>query len=342
MRMIAHVATAALLLAGSAPAGEPKTIRVLTTTTDLASLAREVGGDAVKVSSLMKGPEDPHFLDARPSFVRMARDADLFVKVGMELEVGYEKPIVLDARNPRIQPGTPGFLDASSAVDRLEVPTGVVDRSLGDVHPDGNPHYLLDPVRGKAVAAAIAESLAKVDPDRADAYRERAKAFARRVDEAMFGGKLLERAPAKRLERLLSEGRLAAYLEEKGWKGEIGGWAKTMAPFAGSKVASYHGLFAYLLDRFHLENVACLEPKPGIPPGARHVREVVEAMKRSGVRALLVASYHPKDVAEAAARDAGARLLTLAHEPSAVPGTDDYLSCVDANVKSLAAALGGS
>jgi ABC-type Zn uptake system ZnuABC Zn-binding protein ZnuA len=339
---IAAAAVAALLLAGRAPAQEPKTIQVLTTTTDLAAIAREVGGDAVKVGSLAKGPEDPHFIDARPSFVRMAHDADLFVKVGMELEIGYEGPIVRDARNPRIQPGTAGFCDASLAVDKLEVPSGVVDRSLGDVHPDGNPHFLLDPVRGKAVAGAIAESLAQVDPARAEAYRERAKGFARRVDEAMFGAKLLERAPAKRLERLLSDGRLADYLKEKGWSGELAGWAKTMVPLSGAKVVSFHGLFAYFLDRFHLVNVAYLEPKPGIPPGARHVREVVDLMRKNGVRALLVASYHPKDVGESAARDAGAKVVTLAHMPGAIPGTGDYFACVDANVKALAAALGGT
>src|SRR5688572_1357081 len=145
-------ALAVLLIAGAAPAQETKVVNVLTTTTDLAAIAREVGGDAVKVSSLAKGPEDPHFLDARPSFARMARDADLFVKVGLDLEAGYEGPIVLQARNPRIQPGTPGYCDASAGVDLLEVPAGTVDRGLGDVHAGGNPHYLLDPVRAKGVA----------------------------------------------------------------------------------------------------------------------------------------------------------------------------------------------
>ena len=146
---------AAALLAGTAGAQEPAKVRVLATTTDLAALVREVGGDAVQVDCLTTGPEDPHFLDARPSFVRLAHEADLFVKIGMELEIGYEVPIVRDARNPRIQPGAPGYCDASAAVDRLEVPTGTVDRSLGDVHPQGNPHYLLDPVRAKAVQAAL-------------------------------------------------------------------------------------------------------------------------------------------------------------------------------------------
>lgn len=334
-------AAALLLLAAAASAEEPKVVNVLATTTDLAAIAREVGGDAVKVASLAKGPEDPHFIDARPSFIRMAKDADLFLKIGMELEVGYEGPLVLQARNPRIQPGTPGYCDASLKVDKLEVPEGVVDRSLGDVHPDGNPHYLLDPVRAKTVAAEIAEALAGVDPPRADAYRERAKAFAARIDDRMFGAKLLARAPAKRLERMLAEGKLAAYLKEKGWESDLGGWAKEMVPFAGSKVVSYHALFLYLLDRFHLEDAAHLEPKPGVPPSPRHTQKVIEDMKARGIRALLATVFNPKDVSENVAKETGARLVILAHMPAAVEGTDDYAAFVDHNVKALAAALGG-
>ncbi len=336
---IAAVAT--LLIAASAPARETKVVNVLTTTTDLAAIAREVGGDAVKVSSLARGPEDPHFLDARPSFARMARDADLFVKTGLDLEVGYEGPIVLQARNPGIQPGTAGYCDASAGLDLLEVPAGTLDRSLGDVHAGGNPHYLLDPVRAKVVAGTIAESLASVDPPRAAAYRERAKAFAAGLDERMFGAKLLERAPAKRLERLLAEGKLAAYLREKGWEAELGGWAKELLPFAGARVVAYHSLFVYLLDRFHIEETARLEPKPGVPPSPRHTRKVVDAMKAGGIRVLLAAVYNPKDVPESVARETGGRVIVLAHMPSAVEGTDGYASFVDHNVKALAAALGG-
>jgi len=334
-------AIALVLLAGAAPAQEPKVVNVLATTTDLAAIAREVGGDSVKVSSLAKGPEDPHFIDARPSFIRMAKDADLFLKIGMELEAGYEGPLVLQARNPRIQPGTPGYCDASAGVDKLEVPTGTVDRSLGDVHPDGNPHYLLDPVRAKAVANTIADSLAAVDPPHSDAYRERAKAFAARMDDRMFGAKLLARAPAKRLERLLAEGKLAAYLKEKGWEADLGGWAKEMVPFAGAKVVSYHALFLYILDRFHLDDAAHLEPKPGVPPSPRHTQQVMEAMKAQGTRVLLASVFNPKDISEAVSKETGAKVVILAHMPSAVEGTDDYASFVDHNVKALAAGLGG-
>jgi zinc/manganese transport system substrate-binding protein len=335
----AALAAAALLLAGGAAAQEPKPVRVLATTTDLAAIAREVGGDAVRVDCLTRGPEDPHFLDARPSFVRLAHDADLLVKVGMDLEVGYEVPIVRDARNPRIQPGTPGFCDASVGIDRLEVPTGTVDRSLGDVHPEGNPHYLLDPVRAKAVAGTIADSLGRVDPSRAGAWREGAAAFARRVDEAMFGKEILEAAPVRRLERLLARGELGEWLREKGLEGKAGGWAGILLPFSGAKVVAHHGHFTYLADRFHLETVAYLEPKPGIPPSPRHLRSVVETMRAAKVPAILLTVFNPADVADAVAGETGARVAVLPHMPGALGEDADYVAFVDRAVRGLAGVL---
>lgn len=337
---IASAALAALLLPAAAPGQETAKVRVLTTTTDLREIAKEVGGDAVEVNCLTKGPEDPHFLDARPSFVRQAHDADLFVKVGMDLEAGYEVPIVRDARNPRIQPGAPGYCNASLGVEKIGVPAGEVDRSRGDVHGEGNPHYLADPVRAKVVAATIAESLAAVDPPRAKAYRERAEAFAKRIDVAMFGEALLAEATVRRLERMLAEGRLAAWLKEKGLEAKVAGWAKELLPFAGAKVVDYHANLAYLADRFHLEVIAHLEPKPGIPPSPRHTREVVEAMKAAGASVVLYCPFQPKDVPEAVAAGTGGRAVVLAHMPGALPGTEDYFSCVGRNVRALAEALG--
>jgi ABC-type Zn uptake system ZnuABC Zn-binding protein ZnuA len=338
--MVLAVALSALPAAGPAAAQDAAKIRVLTTTTDLREIAKEVGGDAVEVNCLTKGPEDPHFLDARPSFVRQAHDADVFVKVGMELEAGYEVPIVRDARNPRIQPGNPGFCNASINVEKLDVPTGEVDRARGDVHPEGNPHYLTDPVRAKVVASTIADSLAGADPSRAKDYRARAEAFGNRVDAAMFGEGLLAEAPARRLERMLSEGKLAAWLKDKGLEGKVGGWARSLLPFSGAKVVGYHSNMEYFADRFHVDVIAHLEPKPGIPPSPQHTRQVVEAMRAAGATVVLYNPFQPKDVPESVAAEVGGRAVLLAHMPGALPGTDDYFSCVGANVKALAEALG--
>jgi ABC-type Zn uptake system ZnuABC Zn-binding protein ZnuA len=338
-KLNASLVATVVLLGGAAAADEPKTLNVLATTTDLAAIAREVGGDAVTVNCLTRGPEDPHFIDARPSYSRLAHDADVFLKVGLELEIGYEVPIVRDARNARIQPGSPGYCDASAGIDLLDIPSGTVDRSMGDVHPLGNPHYLLDPYRAKTVATTIAATLGKVDPARADAFTKRAEEFGARVDAALFGKELLAAAPARRLARLLADGKLGAWLEEKGLAGKAGGWAAEMLPYSGAKVVSYHALFNYLLDRFHVQSVASLEPKAGIPPTPRHVRTVVEVMRAQRVPAILCAIYNPKDVAESAAREAGAEVVTLAHMPGAVGEAGDYVSFVDGNVKALAKAL---
>lgn len=350
MKTATRIAAASLLLlplsllSGSLPVAAQETprVKVLATTTDLAALAREVGGDAVEVSCLMTGPEDPHFLDARPSFARRAHDADLFVKTGMDLEIGYEVPIVRDARNPKIQPGTAGYCDASVDVDKLEVPAGVVDRSRGDVHAAGNPHYLTDPVRAAGVASTIAASLGKVDPPRAKEYVRRAEEFGRRVDEALFGKGILEKAPARRLARLLSEGRLAAWLKEKGLEGELGGWAKDLLPASGGEVVAYHSSFLYLLDRFHLGAAAYLEPKPGVPPSPAHLRTVAETMKARKVPAVLCAVFNPKDVPAALAAETGAKVVVLEHVPGALGKEEDYLAFVDRNVKALAEALRGA
>jgi zinc/manganese transport system substrate-binding protein len=339
MRTLCFGAALAALAGAPALGEDVRKVRVLTTTTDLREIAREVGGDAVEVDCLTRGPEDPHFLDARPSFVRLAHDADLFVKVGMDMEIGYEVPIVRDARNPRIQPGRPGYCDASRNVPKLEVPAGEVTRALGDVHAQGNPHYMLDPVRAKVVAASVADSLAAVDPPRAAHYRGRAEDFGKRIDAAMFGEAILADVPSKRLERYLAEGRLGAFLREKGLESKLGGWAKELLPFSGAKIVGYHGNFNYLAARFRLEVAAQLEPKPGIPPTPQHLKSVVERMRAEGMSVVVFTPYQPKAVPERVAEEATGRAVRLAHMPGALPGTDDYFACIGADVRALAGAL---
>jgi zinc/manganese transport system substrate-binding protein len=161
-------------------------LKVVTTTTDLKSVVEAVGGDKVEVASLGTGREDPHFIDAKPSCMVLARDARLWVRIGMELEIGYENLVIDGSRNPNIRVGAAGHLDASEGVLRQEVPTDKVDRSMGDIHPQGNPHYWLDPLNMRIVAKNVAARLSKLDPDNAEYYADRLKAFQARLDEAMF------------------------------------------------------------------------------------------------------------------------------------------------------------
>lgn len=340
--VLAAAFAAALLSSSSAPPAHAETtkLKVLATTTDLRELAEEVGGDDVEVACLTKGPEDPHFLEARPSFVRAAAAADALLLNGLDLEAGYESLLVGDSRNERIQEGKPGHVDCSRGIDVLDVPTGTVDRSLGDVHPDGNPHYLTDPVRGKVAAGTIAAAFAEIAPGRADAFKARLAEFRRRVDVAMFGEALLAAGqPAERLERRLAEGTLLQFLKDRQLEGKLAGHAAALAPFAGRKVVSYHATFRYLLDRFHLDEAAKLEPKAGVPPTPKHLQQVVERMKTDGIRAVLYTAFQPERTAQSVATAAGGVAVRLAHQPDSVPDTPTYLDALRWNVDQLAKSL---
>jgi ABC-type Zn uptake system ZnuABC Zn-binding protein ZnuA len=335
-------AFAAASLSAGAAADEAPRLRALTTTTDLRELAKEVGGDDVTVACICKGPEDPHFVEARPSFVKAAAEADVLVVVGMDLEIGYESLLLSESRNAKIQKGQPGYVDCSAGVAALEVPTGTVDRSRGDVHPQGNPHYLADPVWGKHAAKTIAEAFARVDAGRAAAYRKRAEEFARRVDVAMWGEALLAEQKAERLEKRLADGTLLEFLKQRGLEAKLGGHAATLAPFAGRKVVAYHGTMLYLLARFHLDEIDRLEPKPGIPPTPKHLARVAERMRSEDARVVLYNAYQPERTARAMAEEVDGRAVRLAHMPESVPDTPTYAAMLAYNVGTLADALRGT
>lgn len=330
---------ASLALGSSAVAQNRELLRVLTTTTDLRELAKEVGGDDVVVTCVTKGPEDPHFIDARPSFVKAAAEADVLVVVGMELEIGYEPLLLSESRNGKIQKGQPGYVDCSAGISPLEVPTGGVDRSLGDVHAMGNPHYLTDPVRGKQVAKTIAEAFAVLDPSHTEAFRKRLADFNARVDVAMWGEALVADQKPERLEKRLADGSLMEFLRQRGLEGKLGGLAAELAPFAGRKLVAYHGTMLYLVERFHIEEIGHLEPKPGIPPTPRHLGHLQERMRAENARVVLYNAYQPERTAISVAKEVGGVAVRLAHMPDSVPGTSRYLESLSYNVKTLADAL---
>lgn len=293
----------ALAAGGVAEAADP--LRVVTTTPDLENLVREVGGDAVEVDSFTVGVQDPHFIEPRPSFIRRLSDADLFVQVGLDLEVGWAPVLLRSARNPDVQPGRRGYLDVSNGVEVLQRGGGRLDRSAGDVHPRGNPHYLLDPVNGLRVAEQIRDRLAELRPEQAEHFEARHADFARRL-----------------------ESRLA-------------GWRERLAPRAGAPVVVDHNLWPYFARRFELEVVDALEPLPGIPPTTRHLAEVVERIETRSIRAILSVPYFDARHAERVAERTDARVARMAHQVGAREGTGDYLAMVEHNVSELARALEG-
>jgi zinc/manganese transport system substrate-binding protein len=337
---LARAAAALLFLAAPAVAK----LKVVTTTTDLADIARDVGGDLVDVSSIASGTQDAHFIEAKPSTMLLARKADLLVEVGMELEIGWVGAIVEGARNAKIDVGQPGRLDASTTVHKLEVPTGTVDRSMGDVHALGNPHYWLDPWNVRLVADAIATRLGELDAPNAAKYRENATAFQRRVDEAMFGAPLVAKLGGGTLWIAASTDDLAGALATRRSADPslppLGGWAAQLMPYKGQGVFTYHRSWSYLIDRFGLRKAGEIEPKPGIPPTPGHLMELVNAAKTQPVKAILVEPFYNDQAPKLVASQIGATVLRL---PLSVGGDDvatDWFALMDHVVGDLAAALG--
>lgn len=294
----------ALLLGLSDFAYGKDMINVLTTTEDLKSITEAIGGAKVKVDSLAKGYQDPHFVAAKPSFMMKAKNADLFMVIGLELEIGYEELIINGSRNQRIRIGQPGYLDVSEGVNLLEVPTTTkIDRSMGDVHPMGNPHYWLDPENVKIVAYNIANRLSGLSPDNAQYFQENLASFDKKMDEKMTE------------------------------------WNKKMEPFKGKKIAIYHRSWPYFVDRFGLVIACELEPKPGIPPSPAHLKEVIDIMKRDKVGVILMEVFYDENPAQFVAGQTGAKVIVV---PNSVGGTKeakDYFSLVDMIIDKLVEGL---
>ncbi len=329
---------AAVLAAGGA-AAQAQPIRIVTTTPDLASLARAVTGDLAQVTSISDGHDDPHFLQAKPSYVLAARDADLWVRAGMELEVGWEPPLLSGARRPDLLPGGPRHLDASEKVLKLDIPTGPISRDMGDVHPLGNPHWWLDPINARLAAYALAQRLARLHPANAQAFEANLTAFEHRLDAAMFGPALVDKLGGNSLWSLELTGKLDAFLAEEGLDSQLGGWKARLASKRGAALVIYHKSWVYLTNRFGLRVAAELEPKPGIPPGAGHLTQVVRIMREQGVKVILLEPYYPRNAADLAASQTSARVLVLPNTCGGLAGGQDYLALLNLLVDRLAEAL---
>jgi zinc/manganese transport system substrate-binding protein len=293
-----HLVCVALLLALlPRPAGAE--VKVVTTTTDLASLTTIVGGDHVEVEALCRGYQDPHYLEAKPSHMARLRRADLLVYVGLELEVGWLPLLINGSRNPALRPGSPGHLAATNGIEVLEVPTGPVSRSEGDVHPLGNPHYWLDPRNQILMASTIADRLADLDPEHADDYRRAQADFAERMDTA------------------------------------IAGWSERMAPWRDQEIVCYHKQWEYLVEWLGLTVLDYVENKPGIPPSPRHIQDLKAEMERDGVPLVVISNFFEPAPARRVAEAAGAKLVILPASIDGEEGLDDPFLFFDHLVDAL-------
>ncbi len=315
---------------------------ILTTTTDLESITRKITGERAEVRSIAAGTEDPHFLTARPSFVVMARDADAWIRVGMELEIGWEGPILRDSRNRQIQVGAPGHIDASEGIIPLDVPERRVTRDMGDVHAHGNPHYLLDPLNVRIAAGTIASRLSTLFPQHADAFQDNLANFRNTLDRRMFGNALVDHYGGARLWTLEVEDMLFRTLEADGMSADLGGWYGRLAPHSGRPVVTYHRTWTYLLNRFGLDDPIELEPKPGIPPTSRHLARVVEIVREQDIRVILHEPFYSRRAADLVAERTGAQVLLVNDTPTALEGkahASNHLDLIDLAVNGLADAM---
>ncbi len=304
MRLPIRVLLTLLLAAGGLASGADAAdkIRVVTTIPDLKALTEEVGGNLVEVESLARGTQNAHELEIRPSLMLKLRRADVLVENGLELD-SWADVAVQGANNPKIIRGAPGRVDVSRGVQVLEVPTTRVDRSMGDVHPLGNPHYSMDPGMAPMTTQNIVDGLARFAPEHRPTFEKNRQAFLARLQEAMAR------------------------------------WTKTMEPFKGARVVVYHPQWIYLLTRFGLTQAAALEDRPGIPASPVHLTRVIRQMKEEQIKVIVVEPWNDVKLAERVAQEAGARAVVLASMVGGVKGADSYIGAIDHNVNALAQAL---
>jgi zinc/manganese transport system substrate-binding protein len=324
----------------SSAGAQQEALRVAATVPELGSLAREVGGEHVTVVVFAKGTEDAHFVEAKPSFIKELSQADVYIQVGMELEAGWAPVLQQNARNSKILPGAPGYIDASTVITPLDIPTGPIDRSMGDVHPAGNPHYLTDPLNGLKVAQLLRDKLSALRPAQQAYFAERYTTFRKRVGAAMVGEMLAQKYDVTKLALLFEHGRLAAFLQSQNEANLLGGWLGQMLPYAGTKAVADHNLWPYFSQRFGLTMRGFMEPKPGVPPTTRHLQELVQTMRAEKIGIILTSAYYDPRHAQFLAQNTGAKVIPLAHQVGARPGTDDYLGLIDYNIWQLVAVLG--
>ena len=307
MQRLTTMVALAAALAGSAPftgaSNAVAQLKVVTSTTDLYDIAKQVGGNKITAAHIGEGYQDPHFIEAKPSFVLQLRNADVWAFVGLDLEIGWMPLLLQGARNPKLQPGQPGYVDVSKAIPVLDMASGNVDRSQGDVHPLGNPHYWLDPENGRRIAKLFRETFSKLDPPNAATYASNERAFVQRLDAA-----------------------------EKTWQADL-------AKIKGQPVVAYHTSWRYFAEYTGMDIVGFMEPKPGVPPSAPHLAGLIQTMKQRGAKAIIMEPFYDRKMANLVASKTGATVVILPPSIGGAKGLDDYIQLIGSDIHKLASAL---
>ena len=345
---IAFLAAALFMAAPAAaalrhPSGAPP-LKVVTSLTTYGAIAREIVGDKGTVTSIAQGNEDPHFVQPKPSFVAVLRDADLFVTTGLDLEL-WVPPLLDRAGNRKVAEGGPGYVTAYTGIQLLEVPTSL-SRAEGDIHADGNPHIHTDPVNGIIIARNILTGLRRISPENADYFASREQDFERRVLEATVGTELVGLLSAPVTFDLLKGDKLYGFLGQKNYRGRplvdrLGGWLKQGEVFRGKEIACYHKEWAYFSHRFAVTCAEYIEAKPGIPPTPGHVQQVIALMRERKIPVLFASNYFDRNQIRLVAERTGARAVIVPENTSGAAGVDTYFDLMNAWVGGLAAAFKG-
>lgn len=274
------------------------TIHVVTTTQDTKSIAAIIGGNKVEVFAIATGYQNPHFVDPKPSYIIKLSNADLYVTLGLDLEAGWSPSLLSSSRNTKIQKGSDGYVDASVGVTLQQVPSSI-NRSEGDIHAFGNPHYWLDPLNGKAIARNICNGLEKISPANKEYYEANLKTFNEQIDLKMKA------------------------------------WSTAMAPFKGAKVIAYHNEWCYFENRFGLKIVDFMEPKPGIPPTPSQLVKIIKEVKENNIKVIITSPYFTASSSDAVSKQTGAKTLTLATSVGAFDAIKTYYDLFDYNINLL-------
>jgi len=277
-------------------------IKVVTTLTDLKSITELIGGNKVSVSSIATGYQNPHFVDPKPSYIIGLSNADLFVTIGLDLEIGWSPQLLASSRNTKIQKGAPGYVDASAGIGLLQVPSSA-NRAEGDIHIYGNPHYWLDPLNGKVIARNIANGLERIDPSNKSTYEANLQAFYKKIDDKMRE------------------------------------WQAKMAPFKGTKIIAYHNEWVYFETRFGLNIVDFMEPKPGIPPSPSQLVKVIKEIKADNIKVIISSPYFTTSSSDVVAKQTGVKELTLATSVGGFESVKNYFDLFDYDINQLTATL---
>jgi len=333
-----------LVLGGVAPRVYAKTstenrILVVATVPELGNLFERIGQTDVEVKVLSKGTEDPHFVLPRPGYVNLLHKADLFAQMGLDLEEGWAPALVGQARNPKILLGATGFFDASQYINPLQVSLVAVDRTAGDVHPFGNPHFLIDPINGVIVARAIAHKLTQMQPQRKSNYDEQFQKFRTEIGIRLVGEEIFKKYDFEKLAQLQDQHKLKEFLQkQKDWD-NLGGWWGENLPHAPILAVGDHQHWTYFAHRFGVEVIGDLEPRPGITPTTGHMKKLIDQMKAKNVRFILSSPYFDPRYANFVVKNSGATIVPLTHQAGGREGTKDYVQFIDYNARTLAKAV---